>query len=150
MNWFAVILCLGLSTNVVALTSNSKELNVRVKETSQAEAIAAVQRAADENIRKLLIKIDELKSQKSVQVKSEAEIFLDNISNFGSVNPSRRPCEDTPDERVCVPNCRSRYSNGTCGSYASDFCGPEANCSPNCISRYSNGTCGSYGADICY
>lgn len=49
----------------------------------------------------------------------------------------------------CSPKCLLRRSDGECLSYGDDFCGRNAECSPHCLLRRSDGTCGSYGDDVC-
>lgn len=114
-----------------------------------AQALAApvksedVLRAANENNQRLLQVIRELKGNKE-SASSQWSLFS-STSTFSS----RNHCDDEDDNKTCVPNCRSRYSNGSCASYGSDYCGRNASCTENCTSRYSNGTCASYSADYC-
>jgi hypothetical protein len=50
----------------------------------------------------------------------------------------------------CVAAATSRYSDGTVSQYGPDFCGEQpVNCVAHCTSRYSDGTCSGYGADAC-
>jgi hypothetical protein len=97
-------------------------------------------RAAKENNARLIQTIRQLKENTKVT------IFEQSLS--GTTSP-RRHCNDDDDRQSCVRKCNSRYSNGSCASYDSDYCGPNASCVENCVSRYSNGTCASYDADYC-
>jgi hypothetical protein len=50
----------------------------------------------------------------------------------------------------CIARCVSRYQNGQCARYGSDFCGEGTlQCVPQCTSRYPNGQCSGYGPDLC-
>lgn len=60
----------------------------------------------------------------------------------------RHDCDDDP-EQSCAPRCNSRWSDGSCSSWGSDYCGPDAQCAAKCNSRWSDGSCSSWGADYC-
>lgn len=49
----------------------------------------------------------------------------------------------------CVGRCTSRWSNGECRDYGSDYCSVNPICVPRCVQRFNNGQCQNYGADSC-
>jgi hypothetical protein len=50
---------------------------------------------------------------------------------------------------TCIQKCEARFDNGTCKTYAPDFCGPAPVCAKQCGARFDNGTCKTYLADYC-
>ncbi len=57
-------------------------------------------------------------------------------------------CRDA-DPVNCIPNCTSRWSDGSCREYGSDFCGRDPSCVSHCTSRWSDGSCREYSSDFC-
>ena len=117
----------------LALVVCCLSFQVFARETKEA----AMSRASRETIARLS---DQIRSLKNSSLAKPAD------SNFAGVlrcNPNE------PEPTTCVPHCTVRYSDGSCGSYGQDICGPNMNCVPHCTVRYSNGSCGSYGADNC-
>lgn len=53
------------------------------------------------------------------------------------------------DQEVCVTNCASRWSDGSCRQYGQDYCGRNPVCIPKCQARFPEGSCRDYGADLC-
>ena len=113
-------------------------LNAQAAPSNESK-LAAVQRANQERVNMLLEEIQKLKAP------ARAQSGFDRLFAM----PSMRHDDCEPDNKTCVPNCTYRYSNGQCGSYGADYCGPKASCAVNCTYRYSNGQCGSYGPDFC-
>ncbi len=127
MKSILVIVCIVMS----AMTfSNEKSNNIIVSESKQVMKLQVM--TQNDTIKELTAKLRELKNPNS---------FIKSVKNH---------CDDDDDSRTtCVPQCNVRYSDGSCGSYGSDFCAPDASCSPQCNVRYSDGSCGSYGSDFC-
>lgn len=52
-------------------------------------------------------------------------------------------------ETECIPNCTSRYADGSCRAYGADFCARNPVCAQRCASRYSDASCRTFDADYC-
>jgi hypothetical protein len=50
---------------------------------------------------------------------------------------------------TCAKRCASRYSDGSCRTYAPDHCAKAAVCTPHVTERYSDGSARIYGEDFC-
>ncbi len=137
-----VLCCLGIGLGSKALAADLTRASAR----ESKEAMA--QRAAQETIARLN---EQIKMMKAGPASSAPSLVVAAPgARAGEFATTLRRCDEPDQEPTqCVPHCISRYSNETCASYGSDFCGPNAQCAENCISRYSNGTCASYGSDNC-
>jgi hypothetical protein len=102
-------------------------------------------RATDEKVKLLVSEITRLKS--NIKPNSAFQNILQNEMASES-KPGCEPDNDK-DKYRCAKNCTLRFSDGSCGSYGADYCGPEARCAKNCTLRYSDGSCGNYAADYC-
>lgn len=96
-------------------------------------------RAEKAKVEMLVQELRKLKQQKSISIMKSLDI------------KHRNNCDDDDqdDPVSCTPNCAVRGSSGSCLSYGSDYCGPDASCAMNCAVRGSSGSCLSYNADYC-
>ncbi len=138
--------CLGTT---LTFAGESKDTAQQGATLSAGEEVAAVQRAADENIQMLINQIRELKAKDGAKSAFGQVDFAANLSVFKRDRPRHCDPDDDDDKYECVQQCTGRYSDGTCYTYGPDFCGPNANCTENCQGRYSDGKCYTYGPDIC-
>ena len=138
--------------SIALMISTAMVLNAQ--DVFASPAAENVQRAADEKVQMLLGEIQRLKNPvKVMDANSQPETHTC-VANC-TVRYSDGRC-GSYDKDFCGPNakcaahCTVRYSDGRCGSYDKDFCGKDATCTPNCVVRYSDGRCGSYDPDVCY
>jgi hypothetical protein len=123
--------------------------------------VEAMQRASIERIQELSAQLHMIKIEKSLRlspVKSLAKSGARSQSALSAMGlrgvklnaelSAEFNCSEPP-VRSCVRNCSSRFTDGSCASYSSDYCGPDAACAPNCSSRFTDGSCASYSADYC-
>lgn len=76
-------------------------------------------------------------SSGAVELVTEQQIFADDVCRVAGPT-------------VCAPRCSSRWPNGTCRTFAADFCGAGgASCAAYCAARWLDGSCRSYGPDVC-
>lgn len=142
-----------LSHDVNAAPAGSAEKNSVVHQSGQTTLdVEAAYRASQENIDKLLQKIELLKNkdlQKSALIGSQNEFFQFQQNLKLNSNFDHNCDPDSGSGQRCVRNCKSRWSDGSCSSYDKDFCGPHAACATQCKSRWSDGSCSSYDKDFC-
>lgn len=147
VNQFCIFVLIFYSVASAAANSN------QVVTPNVSAQVQAVQKAADENVNKLLAEIKRLKSKSSEgtaeKPKNTASMNINYMDILLDKEPHHNRCDDDDRSPTCAANCTYRYANGSCASYGSDFCAPKASCAAKCTSRYTNGECASYGADLC-
>lgn len=95
------------------------------------------------------ILLNEIKRLKTPALKKSVFSNL-GLEGFVSRERPRDPrCDDDDNNAACAQNCSARFSDGSCYSYGTDYCGPRAACSAHCTARFSDGNCYSYSADFC-
>lgn len=97
------------------------------------------------------------------EVVTVAEIVADKVCNGAAPSTCVQKCEARFDNGTCktyapdfcgpaascVKQCNARFDNGTCKTYSPDYCGPASTCITSCAARFDNGTCKTYGPDLC-
>ena len=125
----------GFSSTSVAL-NNSSDSNVRT-EASFSSAVETLM-ANEARFREQALQL---------RMAKEATVVRRSTNQFAmNCGPDH---DHDDDHKSCVPHCTFRSSNGSCVTYGSDFCAPNAACAQNCTFRGSNGACVTYGEDYC-